>query len=114
MENQNKKSQEQAGAFTGDESQQNPVDASTLGHFANEIVIENDNGTQIIDVHGVAKAPLTEKIRKPVEEVTTRVSTDANTIVQEEVKTTVPTKDPKPAEEGTQKTTEKHSPRKKK
>lgn len=113
MENQTKKAMKEAGPYTGDESNQKPVDARTLGHSTNKVVIENEKGTKIMDVDGVVKAPLTEKVRKPVEEVTTRVSTDENTVVDEKVKTTVPTEDPKPDEEGASKDQGKKSQSKK-
>lgn len=103
MENPNTKAQQEAGPYTGDESNQKPVDARTLGHSMNKVVIENEKGTQVMDVDSVVKAPLTEKIRKPVEEVTTRVSTDENTVVEETVKTTVPTEEKHPDTEGTDK-----------
>lgn len=112
MENQNKKAMQEAGPYTGDEVNQQPVDARTLGHHMNKVVVETEKGTKILDVDGVVKAPLTEKIRKPVEEVTTRVSTDENTVVEETVKTTVPTEDNKPDEEGANKDSKKVNPKK--
>lgn len=100
--NKNKKDFEEAGPYTGDESNQRPVDAKDLGNYPSKVVIENAKGKQdVVDVHDIVKAPLTEKVRTPVEEVTTRVSTDENTVVEEKVKETVPTKDPHPKDEGT-------------
>lgn len=100
MENENVKSQEEAGPYTGDESNQQPVNSRDLGSYADKIVVKDENGEHIVDVKGVVKAPLTEVIRKPFEEVTTRVSTDENTVVEENVKTTVSTEDTNPKEEG--------------